>query len=909
MPSLIDCRFEGLRGMGYVGSISDMLRTWLLASGADPTYKHINDLWLSMLASKGFYGQINDAWYNYLGALGYTAGHINDREAAFWCTGGGCPGYFMCLAVGTDGTTFFGYDRAAYGDLIPNEFAGIPVHSFVCNTVDGMCYGRMGVDGDLQIPTVEAITWEFTGHGPVTFNWSVANSRYEVTEQTLADYIASQNGQNVGLTPIPNEVFRPLSAHTSWGLVSQQGEPNTAWIDGNVNFDNSPEASEGFGFDTYLDVSVTAQFIYKGSGTLSAAFPLAVRLQSYGDFIGVRPYNGRLELYERTNGTFNKLGDIAFPAAANYPVTLAVAGDQVTISTTENSLTVTTTQLNPGRIGIQARSWLAGSINVTIADYVINSGTPTGIHLPMELNTEWENLTGPTSDMRIDPNGDIYTQKGPAGDKAVAFGSINAEDVHISARFEYLPAAANTSSFWLCARILDNTRYVGVRANGGFFQVYRRLAAAWMELLSVPYTPDTQADVELILVGLQGLLIIDGVYYAFDLPAVTTGRVGIVNRTTPWGPLKVISDFQASTTIPELPDGVLVTEDGDFLVTESGELLIATLPLIEPPIEWGLVPNAPSINTMAISAVGNGWLAVEVNHASASNRAYWTTDKIIWTQVNPADVTNDSGGLISPVHVTSSRVYCGGRRGSLHIFEWTSKSWVKHQMPHSSPGESTGGIFEMDSGRILISVVDTSHAADAVYYYTDDDFNNVLEGSSSATSASHYWSGVACETAGGRVIGGGRSGNLLYTDDGINWHSFHVPGIPNNISSPVRAVVALSSGTIIAIADDGYGSYSNDVNGGTATWSAVVRGFESGSITARSASAYLGIIDQLVYVTDSGYASATTDGVIFTTLERWLVVGQSPPNQFCRSVSYNSVLNEHFASWTSQYEAISPPLE
>lgn len=88
MSTLIDCRFAALRDKGHVGSTTDMLRTWLIAEGADPAILHINDLWLSMLDSKGFTGQYNDAWFALLGSLGYE-GQINDREKDFWCIGGG----------------------------------------------------------------------------------------------------------------------------------------------------------------------------------------------------------------------------------------------------------------------------------------------------------------------------------------------------------------------------------------------------------------------------------------------------------------------------------------------------------------------------------------------------------------------------------------------------------------------------------------------------------------------------------------------------------------------------------------------------------------------------------------------------------------------------------------------------
>jgi len=88
MPSLIDCRFEKLRSLGYTGTTSDMLVPWLIDEGANPLDgNHISDLWRSMLSSKGFTGHINDAWYDYLGSLGHV-GSINDREYQFWCSPG-----------------------------------------------------------------------------------------------------------------------------------------------------------------------------------------------------------------------------------------------------------------------------------------------------------------------------------------------------------------------------------------------------------------------------------------------------------------------------------------------------------------------------------------------------------------------------------------------------------------------------------------------------------------------------------------------------------------------------------------------------------------------------------------------------------------------------------------------------
>jgi hypothetical protein len=86
--TLVDCRFDALRTQGYLGTTSDMLMFWLADNGG--VGGAMNDLWHTMLLSKGFTGATTDMWYQYLFNLGYR-GHINDMEMAFWCSGGVFP--------------------------------------------------------------------------------------------------------------------------------------------------------------------------------------------------------------------------------------------------------------------------------------------------------------------------------------------------------------------------------------------------------------------------------------------------------------------------------------------------------------------------------------------------------------------------------------------------------------------------------------------------------------------------------------------------------------------------------------------------------------------------------------------------------------------------------------------------
>ena len=83
MATLSDIRFEKLRALGYIGSISDMTLAWLQDNGA--TSNQISDAWVEVLDSfpLGLTGSRNDKWFELLGLVGYS-GSLNDRELAFW---------------------------------------------------------------------------------------------------------------------------------------------------------------------------------------------------------------------------------------------------------------------------------------------------------------------------------------------------------------------------------------------------------------------------------------------------------------------------------------------------------------------------------------------------------------------------------------------------------------------------------------------------------------------------------------------------------------------------------------------------------------------------------------------------------------------------------------------------------
>jgi hypothetical protein len=92
MATVTDAKFDALRALLHTGAMPEMTLSWLQAAGA--TSSSLPDAWNEMLAIKLITpvptGQRNDDWFEYLGVLTHT-GSLNDRELAFWVSGGVLP--------------------------------------------------------------------------------------------------------------------------------------------------------------------------------------------------------------------------------------------------------------------------------------------------------------------------------------------------------------------------------------------------------------------------------------------------------------------------------------------------------------------------------------------------------------------------------------------------------------------------------------------------------------------------------------------------------------------------------------------------------------------------------------------------------------------------------------------------
>ena len=90
MPTLTDARFDALKVLVPTAppTTNDMLFAWLATEGGSGD--SVNQRWDTMLKGKAGVTDAsrNDMWYQLLGINGHTQLHINDRELAFWVSGG-----------------------------------------------------------------------------------------------------------------------------------------------------------------------------------------------------------------------------------------------------------------------------------------------------------------------------------------------------------------------------------------------------------------------------------------------------------------------------------------------------------------------------------------------------------------------------------------------------------------------------------------------------------------------------------------------------------------------------------------------------------------------------------------------------------------------------------------------------
>lgn len=127
------------------------------------------------------------------------------------------------LTVGNIGN-HYGYDSLNFGSLNPTIFEGTDIIAINANTGSGQCFIRFS--GSVQILGSTELHLYFDGYSsnPTTYTWDGGSGYYAVINASLAAFIASENGNTIGLglriaPKLAFYVFGSLD-NKEWKLIS-----------------------------------------------------------------------------------------------------------------------------------------------------------------------------------------------------------------------------------------------------------------------------------------------------------------------------------------------------------------------------------------------------------------------------------------------------------------------------------------------------------------------------------------------------------------------------------------------------------------------------------------------------------------------------------------------------------------
>jgi len=287
-----------------------------------------------------------------------------------------CTGADICLTVGKNPLAeTYGYAPHAgtpFGDMNPPTFMGIPVYNFIFNAVNGVNACSLGVAGNDKIQDIDFFSATFNDYvnNPILFVWDNTQTRYRSDSLILAEFVRDNLGLNIGVVVIPS-TFALLEDCPYWTFRSgaSTSQSKMSWADKIV----SKDATTGGGEDlfvsldsfetdeTYFDMSVSCRFAQFNAGVGESTFPLVVRAIDHDNFIGLRSYNGHLDVYEREHGTFRPLNNSAFPTdtlTSADRITLKIEGQVVTVLVNDISVGVynSAVRTETGYVGIVQRA-------------------------------------------------------------------------------------------------------------------------------------------------------------------------------------------------------------------------------------------------------------------------------------------------------------------------------------------------------------------------------------------------------------------------------------------------------------------------------------------------------------------------------------------------------------------------
>jgi len=173
-------------------------------------------------------------------------------------------------------------------------------------------------------------------------------------------------GGDSGETADLSTDYSPLEDSPEWAILSGGTSSGLDITGGEIRVITTPTGGDTavyFGTVNAEDVKVLGTFVAGIPSADILSIVMGVRIVDSSNFIGIRPYRGEIQLYERVGGGFTLLGSVPL-LSTEENVELSVVGSDVTLVYNGTTVNVTTTHLAAGNVGVVSRLHLVGIIPV-----------------------------------------------------------------------------------------------------------------------------------------------------------------------------------------------------------------------------------------------------------------------------------------------------------------------------------------------------------------------------------------------------------------------------------------------------------------------------------------------------------------------------------------------------------------
>lgn len=189
------------------------------------------------------------------------------------------------------------------------------------------------------------------------------------------------------------DIYWPLESHPDWYLVD--GLPTSTVLIGDTRIVFDDITIDGslvsFTETDYTDPTIRGTLEFEGNDTTTESFFMVIRALDSDNFIGVRSYNGVLEVYEIISGIPLKLltSSPSNIGTTGKVISLTVVGTLVTLIVDGISYPcdVAATLASAGRIGVMPANWPSTYISV-LSDFEIVQNVLTYNNEPLTHNGE-----------------------------------------------------------------------------------------------------------------------------------------------------------------------------------------------------------------------------------------------------------------------------------------------------------------------------------------------------------------------------------------------------------------------------------------------------------------------------------------------------------------------------------------